>query len=500
MEWTNVLKGRFSSDVYSTAWVAMVPDRFNSARPQWPAALDYLRRSQLPDGGWGAGEVYYAHDRTISTMAAVLALSRCGHDTADTTYIYNGLHALRGYAADLASEPHEPIGFELLLPHLRNLLIPAYGDMLPLEQWRRVDAAGEEKLRLLKSLTPYAGQPQSWWVNMEMLDEGHLAALGREFLDENGAIAASTAATAAFLRAKRLHGAESEPAAAYLAALVEADDGGVPFCWPAEIFESVWGIDSLMRANENPGDAAYAGVMETIERTWQRDPQGLSFSATFPVNDGDDTLVGYRLLRQSGRKPDPAIIEQFWQGDHFCAYTNERGSSNSVNVHALEALFNEGGEPDPKATSTLRWLQSQLNDDDLLDDKWHISPLYTAAHAVPAFAGMSAELGMERATILLAHQRQDGGWGWLGRSTLEETAHVVLALYQAHERRLVDALPALRHAALFFLERRHEHPQERLWIGKTLYRPDGIVTATLYAAQLALGKLGLPHTDLRGSA
>jgi len=91
--------------------------------------------------------------------------------------------------------------------------------------------------------------------------------------------------------------------------------------------------------------------------------------------------------------------------------------------------------------------------------------------------------------FLLGEQRSDGGWGFFGRSTLEETSHCVIGLYHAACAGLLADLTPLRRAARFFNDSANGNASERLWIGKTLYRPEAIVRATLHAAILALRQL-----------
>ena len=69
------LAGCVSVDSYNTAWVALVPDLNEPNKPQWPQALDFLRATQLSDGGWGAPIIYHPHERTLCTLAAIAAFS-----------------------------------------------------------------------------------------------------------------------------------------------------------------------------------------------------------------------------------------------------------------------------------------------------------------------------------------------------------------------------------------------------------------------------------------
>src|SRR5512139_1275527 len=74
INWLDSLRGWLGTDAYSTAWVATVPDVYDPSRPTWPRALHYLRTHQLDDGGWGEPHIFFAHERTISTLAAIRAL------------------------------------------------------------------------------------------------------------------------------------------------------------------------------------------------------------------------------------------------------------------------------------------------------------------------------------------------------------------------------------------------------------------------------------------
>ncbi len=489
--WLGDLDGWLGADAYSTAWVALVPARDDPNCPAWPQALDYLRTHQLEDGGWGEPHVYFAHERTISTLAAIKALHTWQTLPSDARRIERGLAALRHYADNLAGEPHEPIGFELLLPRLRDDLIPFYGRDLPLDRWHPVEVINGEKLALIQHLQPDPASPQTWWLSLEMLPEEHLARLDDSML-RRGSIATAPAATAAYLAARRQAGEDSPGAARYLDWLLRRGDGGVPFCWPAEIFEQVWGLDGFKRAGLDPRSQSIAPVVENLRRAWYRNTSGLSYNNIFPVNDGDDTLLGYAVLCWAGAAPsDDSPIMSFFNGDHFSAYVDERGASHSVNIHALSTLREQPGFPHRDAAEKVsQWLIAHMKDDVIFDDKWHLSPLYSVAHAIPAFAGWDNGVASRCIDFLLERQRNDGGWGDLGPDTLEETAHCVIGLSYAYMQGLLSDDAALMKAGRYFEANAERRPVERLWIGKTLYHPRGIVEATLFSAKVILARLG----------
>jgi hypothetical protein len=211
------------------------------------------------------------------------------------------------------------------------------------------------------------------------------------------------------------------------------------------------------------------------------------------VNDGDDTFVGLALLTWANRQPDDRhIIEKFWKEDHFTSYPDESDASVSMNIHALTALRLQPDFPHyGKAVALTQWLRRQMNSDTLFDDKWHISPIYTVAHAIPAFVGWDNELAAQCIDFLLRNQREDGGWGWFGKSTQEETAHAIIGLWEVYQNEPDADLSPFMGAAYYLHRHTHTLPIERLWIGKTLFCPTGVVQTLMNAAHMVLQNLEL---------
>ena len=498
------IPGWMAPDAYSTAWIALVPGVHDLSRPAWPQALDYLLAHQLPDGGWGEPHIYYAHERTISTAAAVAALSQWLDPSGEhRCAIRRGLRALHKYGRDLQHEPHEPVGFELLLPRLRAMLAVDYEAELPLAAWAPVEAASRQKLALIERLELDPRQQRAWWFSLEMLPAWQLALLDDSILDDQGSIATSIGATAAYLRARRLAGLDSPRAARFLESVLELGGGSAPFCWPAEVYERVWIADGLRRGGVDPGDPQVQRLASAIKASWELNDPGLSSSDYFRVNDGDDTLVGFTVLNWSGLgAPEDAALA-FWNESHFRSYLDERTASVSANINGLTALRNQPGFPHrDEAERLAAWLLDHRRDDGNFDDKWHFSPYYSLARAIGAFGGWRDDVAREAVGLLVEQQREDGGWGWFERSTLEETAHCVLGLNCARALGLlVDAAP-LQRAGRYFRLNAGRRPVERFWIGKTLFRPQRIVEATVSAAQGVLARLepAPPHMPQRTSA
>lgn len=489
--WMTRLQGRVEPDPYSTAWAALVPACGRPDVPAWPEALEALRRGQLDDGGWGAPGVFYAHDRTICTLAALHALDVWQAEAADYERIERGLAALRRYAPLLAGEAYQPVGFELLLPALSAELVERYAAGLPLTEWEPIEAMGLKKLALIRAVSPDPSRPRAWWFSLEMLPPAQLARLDDSILEDNGSIQTSTAATAAYLRARRLAGEDSPRAAAFIADVVASFGGGVPFCAPAEVFERVWALDNLRRAGLDPQTPAIAGVAQRIAESWHRNQPGLSSSDWFAVNDGDDTLVGYAVLSWAGLAPDEDAMLAFWNGDHFCSYPDERDPSVSANLHGLTALRAQPGFPRRDlAEKLMGWLLKRIAPGTVIQDKWHFSPFYSLAHAASAFAGWHDDAARPVVDLLAGRQRPDGGWGWFGRSTLEETGLVTLGLVEARREGVIAANGALAGAARFLQAHRDAEPLEQMYIGKTLFCPTNVSRSTVYAARIALAGLG----------
>ncbi|MDO9131344.1 MAG: hypothetical protein Q7U34_15920, partial [Anaerolineales bacterium] len=112
--------GRMSSTAYDTAWVARLGEIDQELSSQ---AMNWICENQLPDGSWGASEPFYYHDRVISTLAAMIALTYRGKRIQDHKQIERGLLALERIVAGanqgLQDDPNgATVGFEMIAPTL----------------------------------------------------------------------------------------------------------------------------------------------------------------------------------------------------------------------------------------------------------------------------------------------------------------------------------------------------------------------------------------------
>jgi hypothetical protein len=482
--------GLVSPNVYNSAWLALVPDLTDKGRPAWPKALSYVRESQLPDGGWGEHYAYYAHERTIATLAALLALLEWG-EPPDSDRIQRGVQALHRYEPDLAHEPNEPISFELLLP---RIAVAVGQHELDLPRWPQVEAMAADKMALVGQLRPQVGEPHSWWFSMEILLPYQLARVPDALLNDLGSIAASPAATAAFLRARRLAGDDSPAAARYLEWVRARSAGGAGVCYPIDAFEVMWALDNYRRAGLTPASKRLQPLLGWLQHYWDNNGGlGAAWSSYFPVADGDDTAVAYSVLDWAGRSPPAEPLYRFWdhQRQVYLTYLDERTPSAAAAVHGLTAFLaapRSAAQQETVAALT-GWLHAERAADGLLYDKWHLSPLYPTARLIPALIGWDDRFARECVEAVLSLQKEDGSWGCGDAGNLEETSMAVLGLVPAYEiGLLVDAAP-LHHALGYLHQQRGVEPMERLWIGKSLYQPRGVVRTQVWAARLALERL-----------
>lgn len=487
--------GRTTPDAYNTAWVARVPAATNAREPAWPQALAFLRHNQLKDGGWGDCYSYYAHERTISTLAALLALLEWG-ESPRSARIQRGVAALYQYASDLPTEPHEPIGYELLLPRMG---VEVEGFDIDLPRWPGVERMARQKAALIGRLVPDYDAPRSWWFNMEMMLPYQLEGLDERILTPHGSLAISPAATAAYLRALRLSGKDAPAAAAFLDRVLAISGGGAGVCYPIEGFDVIWTLDNYRRAGLEADRPAFAPLIRWLADYWESSDTGVSHSQVFPVPDGDDTAVAYRVLCWAGKEPSDEQLMRFWNSErrHFLTYLDERTPSVSAAVHALSAFREDesNGAHEEIAGYLTSWLREQMEEAGALYDKWHWSPLYATTRVIPPLIGWDDDLAEQCVAFVLDEQREDGGWGCGDRSNLEETSMAVLSLVAAKRGDLLEDEQPLRRAAAYLAEQADAEPSVQLWIGKALYRPIGVVDSLVRAARAALAIEGVAHGE-----
>lgn len=476
--------GTMSSLAYDTAWVARLGE---VDRELGDSALDWLRANQLENGSWGAREVFYYHDRLISTLAAMIALARCNGRARDAGQIETGARALeritKGATAGLPADPNgATVGFEMIAPTLvaeaeeLGLITQRKEEILA-----RFEQQRQKKLGLLKGRVINREITAAFSAEMAGTDGQHM--LDVENLQEaNGSVGHSPSASAYFALHLRPGDARC---LAYLREVV-SPLGGAPDLVPFDVFEKCWAVWNLTIAGAW-GEAASAAIDEiasSLAAAWTPGV-GAGLSVGYSIPDGDNTAFVFEVLSRLGRQPDTAALFAFEGETHFCTYQLEANSSNSVNIHMLGALRQAGFpvESDP-VLKTLAYLAASIVDGAYWYDKWHLSPYYSTAHAVIACAGFADVIIQRPVEWILATQRAEGAWG-LHAPTAEETAYCIQALQVW--RQCGGKVPAgvVRKAAAW-LQAHAGPPYPPLWIGKGLYAPEIVVgSAVLSALRLA---------------
>jgi hypothetical protein len=115
-------------------------------------------------------------------------------------------------------------------------------------------------------------------------------------------------------------------------------------------------------------------------------------------------------------------------------------------------------------------------------DKWHISPYYLTGTAICTPVRLIDDLLQRRVDWVLKTQNDDGGWGYFGESTYEETAYCLQALVY-WSRNVTPVDPAVLDAGAAFLAPGIDAPAyPRQYIAKSLFTPFHVVRATILGA------------------
>ncbi len=478
--------GRMSTTAYDTAWVARMNEVDSKLSNQ---ALQWISEHQLPDGSWGARDVYYYHDRVICTLAAMISLTYRGRRARDKVQIEQGLQALEritsGATQGLASDPNgSTVGFEMIAPTLvaeaeKLGIIRRQGDRIlgRLSHLRKAKMAKLAGLKISRQITPAFSSEMAGIDHIDLLDIDHLQ-------ESNGSVANSPAASAYFAS---FVNKGNENTLSYLRNVVQAD-GATPFAAPFDLFERSWVLWNLALIDTIPNELRTLCEPHLAHLTKNWDPQqGVSFSETYTPKDGDDTSLTYSVLKQFGCPADIQTVLNYEEDDYFHCYPLETNSSISVNIHALDALKHAGLDANhPSVIKIITYLKNNRVNQAFWRDKWHSSPFYATSHAVIAAHRYDFEMSERAVKWILQMQNRDGSWGIFPTvPTAEETAYCIQALTTWNKNGARIQKGPIEQG-LSWLEKHSSQPYPPLWIGKVLYSPENVVKSTILSAmQLA---------------
>jgi halimadienyl-diphosphate synthase len=470
---------RMLSVSYDTSWMARLSVHY--PKSGFDDALNWLRRHQHPEGSWGS-EILHYHDRTISTLAAIIALHYASSSPhahpEDEARIAAGQSFLWRNNGRLHHDANDTVAFPLLAVALSTQA----NDMnlsVPRDLYKLIPAV-ERKLKLLSN------DPRQWRrTTISFSLEGAISALSNmdDVIEANGSVSASPSATAAVLLSSDVPHSES---LRYLQqAVTNQNDGGASFASPFELFEITWSLNSLRLAGAiSPDNPEVKRALNIVWDAWQPD-RGIAFSSFFSVPDLDCTSEGFAALHWGGYPVETDAFVGYEQAEHFQCYPAEVDPSLSAHVRMLSALRLTNSNEE----RVLRWMDKVIQVMQRYDrdgyfwfDKWHTSPYYLTSIAVRALYGICNYLVRPRIEWIRRTQQQNGGWGYYGMTTAEETAYCLSSLLfwdQNVER--VD--PAQLDAAASYLSAHVcDTTHTPLWIAKSLYTPVNVVNAAVLAA------------------
>lgn len=237
--------GSFSTTIYDTAWLAMVPSQCGE-HPRWlfPESFAYLLHAQKESGTWTSGGSM--NDSILSTLAALLALKT--HAIAEPDDGVEGTDLERRMAvahsglgtllSDWDADQTLPVGFEIIVPSLLRQL-GNHGTYFTFSGYDKLMKLNMQKMEKFQPEIVYSKQPSTILHSLEALvGVIDFDRVGHHCHEEYG-IFGSPSATAAYLANASAWNLHAEH---YLKETVRMSNerGAVPSAYPTSIFELSW--------------------------------------------------------------------------------------------------------------------------------------------------------------------------------------------------------------------------------------------------------------------
>jgi halimadienyl-diphosphate synthase len=468
-------KSYTSSTAYDTAWTAQLAKDF--PQRSFDVNLTWLREHQHADGSWG-GAIFHYHDRTISTLSAIIALTKHG-SPKDRSRIAAGIGFLWNSLGKLRHDADDTNGFPLLVASLiteglsLRLDIPRYISGDPEVVKKKLSMLPPDPLELRYTTLAYSLEA----IIDNLPKDQHFDLTLPGF-----SVGTSPSATAACLLNPNTFVQQSLD---YLERIVEQQrDGGTPTVDPIDTFQAAWSLNNLRVSDAiSPNDPQVKRLLDFLYEVW--DPEyGLTYSSDYGVTDLDDTAEAFIVLRWGGYDVSASVFAPYEEEDGFRCFKGEANRSLSANIRLLGALRWHDDHPEFERWSfkIASMLQHHDRNGYYWFDKWHISPYYPTTYAIPSLHQLGDRMLPRRIHWILKTQNEDGGWGYYGPSTPEETAYCLQALVYAHVHIEPVDSAALQAAAHFLENSSADDEPLSLWIGKGLYTPYKVVQSAILMA------------------
>lgn len=468
---SSVGTGLVKGVAYDTAWVSRLIPRY----PQFSASLDWLRENQRPDGSWGAPSLHY-HDRYLSTLSAIVALCEVGETQQDQQRIRRGERVLWQLVGHLSKDDHDTVGFPLLAMSLAHeatqmgLDVPQPASRFTQAYLKKVEALVNAKDRDWHSTT----------ITYSLEGLRNAITMSDDVFEDNHSISISPAATAAYLLKY-----ENPNALHYLEGVRDQEhDGSIAQLSPIDIFEIIWSLNHLYTADAISPDMPV--VRSLLEHLWARwsPKHGTSMSTYYQMPEIDDTAGSFSLLLWGGYDVSPEVFRHYEADEHFWCFVGETNPSISAHIRLLSALKHRKNEPlvQKWIKKVVHFLNVTDNNGSLWTDKWHTSPYYVTSMAINTLIGIDDDLAQNRLRWIINTQHDDGGWGYHGTSTPEETAYCLKELILWHENGGYLNRDVIEKGAEYLYTQTDFNNLTPLWIGKSLYTPPHIVQSAILSA------------------
>lgn len=469
--------GKTLGTAYDTAWGA----RLAAYYPNYgfEHSVEWLRRNQQIDGSWGGPLVHY-HDRFISTLAAIVALTQVGNQQRDKRRVQRGEKALWRLVGQLGRDDSDTVGFPVLAAALADEA-SALGLDVPRAPVRFAKAYQKKVEGLLHS-------PNRDWLSTTLTFSFEALRFamqdGDKLLEANDSVAVSPSATAAYLMLK-----QDDSALRYLTyTMQEEGSGAVPAVWPIDTFEVAWSLTYLRNAGAvDQHEPRVRALLDFLYSVWSPST-GISPSSKWRVNEIDDTAAAYLMLVWGGYPVSADVFDAYETDEFFWCYPGETNPSLSSHIRLLTALRSSGRDDaltQQRIAKVINVLHKYDQNGSFWWDKWHASPYYVTNFSLTALRGLADDLVHSRLRWILRTQNDDGGWGYLGESSPEETAYCLLALLE-WDRSVARIDRSILDAAAMYLQNHLNDPTYApLWIGKSLYTPYFPVKSAILSALYA---------------